>query len=359
MVNKILAVDFLPRKFKQGMKYYAKNLLFGQKNKSMIYGDLTSACYRVSDKSYVYSAVDSLWSERKIIKELKNIVKRLNMQSNLIVWSYNPMFLGFLNKMNYDLFVFDTVDNWTEHEQYLKLIKRNKLMNNYKKISAKADVIFTVSFELLDFYKKFGGKNNIFHIANGVDFDHYANPENYLKQTELDQIDKKTIGYIGTIQERFDFDLVGYIAKKNKNKVIALAGPVWKSVEKQAKEKLNLPNVKFLGRVEFEKAPAYINKFDVCIIPHKIDQFIKFTNPMKMYEYLAVGKPIVSTKGAGVSQYADYVHIANDYEKFNQYIQKALGENTAELAQKRKKAAQKQDWSDKIDQMLKIIEEKL
>jgi len=359
LVNKILSVDFLPIKLKQGLKYYTRNLLLGQKNKSIIYGDLTSACYRISDKAYVYSAVDSVWSEKQIIKELKNIVKKLNMESDLIVWSYNPMFLGFINKMDYKSFVFDTVDNWTEHQQYLKLIKKNKLMNNYKKISEKSDLIFTVSASLLDFYKNFGRKNNIFQIPNGVDYDHYANAENYQKETEIDKINKKTIGYIGTIQDRLDFDLIKHIAEKNKDKIIVLAGPVWKSAEKEIREKLNFDNVKFLGRIKFEKAPAYINKFDVCIIPHKINKFIKSTNPMKLYEYLAAGKPIVSTKGAGISQYADYVYIANDYEKFNQYIQKALNENTAELEIKRKKAAEKQDWRNRIKKMLNIIEEKL
>jgi len=354
-INKIISVDFLPISLKPGLKYYYHNLLFNSKNKQIIYGDMTSACYKATDKIYVYSSVDSVWSPKTISKELNKIIKKLNLD-NLIVWSYNPMFLDFLNKLNYEQFVFDTVDNWTEHKAYLKLIKKKKLMNNYKKIAAKADYIFTVSDELTEFYKQFGREDNVHWIPNGVDYHHYTNDENLQKQTVIDDEKRKIIGYIGTIQDRIDFDLIKFIAQKNEDKLIVLAGPIWKNVKKEIKNKLELlENVKFLGRIKFEYAPSYINKFDVCIIPHKLTKFVQSMNPMKMYEYLALGKPVVTTEGAGVNNFKELLYIAKDKQEFNSFINHAINETDKNLKLKRQEAAKKHDWINKTNKMLKII----
>jgi len=358
-INKIIAIDFLPIKLKQGLKYYYHNLLFNLKNKPIVYGDMTSACYKATDKIYVYSSIDSVWSAKTISKELNKIINKLNLD-NITVWSYNPMFLDFLNKINFEQFVFDTVDNWTEHKAYLKIMKKKRLMNNYKKIAAKADYIFTVSKELLEFYKQFGREDNVHWIANGVDYDHYTNDENLQKQTVLDDEQKKIIGYIGTIQDRIDFDLIKYIAEQNNDKLIVLAGPVWKNVKKQIKTKLeSLDNVKFLGRIKFEYAPAYINKFDVCIIPHKLTKFVQSMNPMKMYEYLALGKPVVTTEGAGVNEFKDLLYIAKDKQSFNNHINQAIKEKDDNLIAQRQEQAKKHDWINKTNKMLQIIDKNI
>ena len=355
-INKIISVDFLPKKLKSGIKYYYKNLLFGQKNKAVVFGDLTSIAYKASDKTYVYSSVDLIWSSKQIIKELKKLISKLNLSENLIIWSYNPLFIDFIDKINYDLFVFDTVDNWSEHSQYLKITNKRKMLANYKKIAGKANVIFTVSKDLLRFYENFGRTDSISWIPNGVDYAHYADLEKYNIETGLDEEKRKIIGYIGTIQDRLDYDLIKFIAEKNTDKVIVMAGPIWKNVQSEIKTKLgNLPNVQFLGRIHFDKAPAYINKFNVCIIPHKIDKFVKSMNPMKMYEYLACGKPVITTEGAGLAEFKEYFYIANDHQKFNDFINKALVEDSNELKLKRQNIAKKHDWSYKINKMLNEI----
>jgi len=359
-VNKIIAVDFLPIKFKQAAKYYFKDILLGLKNKKIISGDLTSVSYRYSEKIYVHSTIDSIFSTRKVTKKINKLIKKTNLSENLIVWSYNPMFVNFIESINYKLFVFDTVDNWTEHTQYLKIMNKQKLLNRYKLISGKADLIFTVSEGLLDFYKSFDRTENIYWIANGVDFDHFNDENNLAKETAIDNIDKPIIGYIGTIQDRLDFDLIKYIAEKNPDKTIVLGGPIWKNVEKEVEEKLkSLSNIEFLGRIDWNYTPAYVNKFDVCFIPHKPNKFVESMNPMKMYEYLSLGKPIVTTKGGGVDSFSDYLYIANDYEKFNQLINKALDEDSVELKEKRMDIAKKQSWEVRVNKMVHLIQNKL
>ncbi|HUT21886.1 MAG TPA: glycosyltransferase [Candidatus Bipolaricaulota bacterium] len=359
-IGKILAIDFLPLKLSQAPKYYFKNLMAKSKNKNLIFGDLTSMCYRESDKIYVYSSIDSLISPNIVLREISGLLGKLAMTKNLVVWSYNPMFMQFETKIKRDLFVFDTVDNWTEHKGYLKLMSKKKLIKNYERVAAKADSIFTVSKELIDFYKKMGRDDNLTQIANGVDaefFDNFNLSENL---PEIKEGNKKIIGYSGTIQNRFDVDLAAYLAKKNPDKILVLLGPIWREKKGEIKKKLgNLSNVKLLGRIKYTDLPAYLNQYDVCIIPHKIDNFIKSTDPMKLYDYLAAGKPVVTTRGAGVEVYKNDIYIADDFEQFNKFVNEALKEDSAEMAEKRKNIARKQDWKFKVGKMIDIVENKL
>lgn len=354
-VDNVIAADFFPVKLKPAIGYYPQNLLLGLKNKNIIFGDLTSVCYQHSDKTYVYSSIDGVWSKKIIVAEIKKIIDKLGLKNDLLVWSYNPMFTEFIDELNFKMFIFDSVDNWLEHSAYLKLISRQKLKNNYKKIADRADLIFTVSRELIDFYQSLKRKSNIFWIPNGVDFDYYNDEKNLRQKTELDNEQRKIIGYLGTIQDRVNIDLIKYIAEKNSDMLVALCGPVWKSVRREIHLKLKpLPNVKLFGRIPYQSAPAYINRFSVGIIPHRLDKFIASTNPMKLYDYLALGKPVVSTAGAGVDVFKDIIHIAKSPAEFNKLIQKSFHDDP-NLAKKRITAARENDWQSRIDMMEKII----
>jgi len=341
------------------VKHYWQNIFRGVNTAEMIYGDLTSACFQKTDKIFVYSTIDSFFSLKYVARELKRIEKILNLK-NIIFWSYNPLFTEFIGKLNEKLFIFDTVDNWSEHPSYTRLLSKNKILQNYKTISEKANVIFTVSNELLDFYKGFGRDKDVYWVPNGVAYDHYNNPDHIKQENQLSTVTKKVIGYLGTIQERIDLDLITKIAEKHSDKIIAMCGPVWPSIRKEVNEKLGkYENIIFTDRVNYQMAPSYMNRFDVAIIPHKLDNFINSTNPMKMYEYLACGKPIVSTAGAGIEMFTDYIYITNKADQFVSYIDRALSEDTPEKQNARRTVAREHSWNSRVDRMVEIIKEKL
>ncbi|MBU0651252.1 glycosyltransferase [bacterium] len=356
-INKIIAVDFLPMNFRKAVKHYYQNILKQIRTSEIVFGDLTSACYQKTAKVFAYTTVDSIFSMNIVVKELKKIIKRMNLQ-NVIIWSYNPMFIDFIGRLDEKLFVFDTVDNWSEHPVYTKLLAKEKLLANYRKIAQEADVIFTVSEELLAFYEKMNRTHDVSWIPNGVDLEHFTNIENLEKENELTKIGKPIIGYLGTIQDRIDFDLIAEIAREHQDKIIALCGPVWATVQKEVDEKLKkFDNIIFTGRVALENAPSYITQFSVAIIPHKIDAFIKSTNPMKMYEYLACGKPIVSTEGAGIDMFSDFIYIAKNNSQFIQYIEQAISDDSFGKQSLRKEILKEHTWEKRTERMMLEINE--
>ena len=358
-IEKIVAVDFLPVGWKQAVSHYLKNILSEPKNHEMIYGDLTSACWQKTDKIYVYSTIDSLFSNKIVGNELRRVEKILNLK-NVIFWSYNPMFTNFISKLNEKLFVFDAVDNWAEHPNYLKMIKKKKLLANYKTIADKADIIFTVSEEMVTFFKDLGRTKDTYWIPNGVDYDHFNNEEKIKRKNKLSDFTKPIIGYLGTIEERVDIDLIVEIAKKHPDKEIALCGPIWPAIKQELQEKIKgLENIHTFGRIKFDDAPSYLNQFNVAIIPHKLSKFVNSMNPMKMYDYLACGKPIVATHGAGMDMFKEHIYMAKSNQEFISQIDKALLEDTSDKRQARREAVKKHSWRVRTDKMTEIVYNKL
>ena len=358
-IGRIVAVDFLPLTWRGAVAHYVKNILMEANTGEMVYGDLTSACYQRSDKIFTYTTIDSIFSLNTVVNELKRVEKILDLK-NIIFWSYNPLFVNFAHKLNDRAFVFDSVDNWLEHPTYTRMISKKRLTQNYQIIADKADIIFTVSEELHDLYRKMGRVKDVAWIPNGVDFAHFNDQALINKTNPLEKINQSIIGYLGTIESRVDFDLVAAVAKAYPEKIVAMCGPVWPIVKKEFNEKLgHLKNVNEFGRISYNDAPSYINKFDVAIIPHKITNFVQSMNPMKLYDYLACGKPVITTRGAGVDMFKDLIYIADSQSDFVGMIGKASKEDSSAKQAERRAAVKKHSWDSRAEKMMQIINDKL
>jgi glycosyltransferase involved in cell wall biosynthesis len=177
----------------------------------------------------------------------------------------------------------------------------------------------------------------------------------------VEEIPHPIIGYIGTIQSRVDINLLEYLAQKNPDKSLVLIGPIWPEFLKKIRRPAieirlkKYKNVYFLGRKSYQESPKYIHQFDVAIIPHKLDEFIKYTHSLKLLEYLACGKPVVTTPASGAEKFSHLIYIAQDYRDFNEKIQKALTENNPELVRLRLEAARENSWSLRFEKMMELI----
>jgi len=153
--------------------------------------------------------------------------------------------------------------------------------------------------------------------------------------------------------------LIKFLAEHNPEKSLVLVGPVW---NEQDEVKLNLEkykNVHFLGYKKYNEAPMYIQQFDVGIIPHKKAGFSASTNPMKMYEYLACGKPVVASSNIGTDNVDEMILTADGYQDFNKAIDQALKENNKEQEKRRRDFVKQYSWFNTVNKMLELINNKL
>lgn len=365
-INKIIAVDYFPQNFKQALRVLIKDQFLNDFKGSVVFGDLSSRCWRLGSKLYVYSSIDYLLRKNRIIKELnriQDIINREDMDAQpqilnqvqddasgrfpWIVWSYNPLYVDYFDKFSQKLNIFDAVDNWAAHSSYQK--KQKMLENNYKIISQKSDIVFTVSEEL----KKnlFEENDNCNWVANGVDLDHFKRSDNKFELVE--NIQQPRIGFLGIMQDRVDSKLIKFLAKKNPKKSFIMAGPVWPNFPKKELEQFK--NIFFLGPISYNDIPKIYSKFDVAIIPYKTNQFVKSTNSMKFYEYLSMGLPVVTSNIPGAKVFEDVLYIAHSHEEFDKMVNRALNEDNQDLKIRRRDAVLGHTWKDRIDLMLKII----
>lgn len=194
----------------------------------------------------------------------------------------------------------------------------------------------------------FGNSKPTAVIPNGVDFSHFDRS----KSNEVAiGLERPIIGYVGTISDWFDFDLLRTVAIARPRWNFLLIGP-WVGVNKDAFS--GIPNVIAIGQREYSTIPLYVAGFDVGIIPFKINRLTEGVDPVKMYEYLAAGKPVVATDIPAIDN--RFVRKAKNIEEFARYIEEALAESRdPELVKMRKAFARANSWSVRGHQLLSFL----
>ncbi|MDT4797727.1 Trans-aconitate 2-methyltransferase [compost metagenome] len=202
-----------------------------------------------------------------------------------------------------------------------------------------------------------GKSRNIFTIRNACDFVHFnTRPAECYRDREGRQI----IGYYGAIAEWFDVELVRKAALAFPDSLVLLIGADTCDARGQLAD---VPNVEFLGEVPYAKLPYYLYGFDVCLLPFRVIDLTLATNPVKVYEYLCSGKPVVSVDLPEMRQFGSLVRTAPDHDAFIEQCRQALAAPDAqELVQRRIAFASDQTWQHRareLEESLANVEQPL
>lgn len=305
---------------------------------------------RLSDSYRVFKRFQSLFKKQKVkrglhkkdlffipiiaspITKLNSLLLRSQITSLLapetIIWvTYpSPIIPDILEEIEYGPLIYEMIDDYSNIHSPAEAW----LVNN-------ATLVITTSEALAE--KANGIKRGVRTkvIRNGVDYDFFNNtPKDSL--VEFNGLEK-IIGYVGMIDEWIDFDLVNYLAENRPDMNFIFVGPI---------RVKNLPlkkNIRFIGAVDYRKVPACCNGFDVCLIPFQRSAFADTINPVKLYEYLALGKPVVSYHMRELDRYKDVIYLADDKEGFLINVERALNESDNGIIRLRKDIARMNDWT--------------
>lgn len=208
-----------------------------------------------------------------------------------------------------------------------------------------SDLVLTTSQFLYQHAKS--ENNNVILVPNGTDFDFFHQAANHISIDEIKNLHVPVIGYYGAIADWFDTHLVGNLARKHPEWNFLLIG---RTNFANLKPLQNLTNIYLLGEKLYTELPGYLSKFDVCIIPFKDLPLTNATNPVKLYEYLSAGKPVVSTRLDEISYYSDYVRLASSEAEWEEAIQESLAEDlTPELLKARYEFAKANTWQKRAE----------
>jgi UDP-galactopyranose mutase len=276
-------------------------------------------------------------SGEEVIRQQQDIVSSLLLQMQIkryYSWYYTPMALPFTRHLKPELVVYDCMDELSAFK-----FAPPELTIFEKELFQKADVVFTGGHSIYE--NKKNDHHNIHAFPSSIEKAHFGKARKIRK----DPADQKNIphprfGFFGVIDERFDIELVGEVAKRKPEWQFVLLGPVVKI------DPASLPryaNIHYLGGKKYEELPNYIAGWDIAMIPFAINESTRFISPTKTPEYLAAGKPVISTPIRDVvSPYGNnkLVHIVNDADEFIVAAEK-------ELAKTRRTA-----WVKKVDSFL-------
>ena len=210
-----------------------------------------------------------------------------------------------------------------------------------------------------DIENKRGNKNLAF-ACNGVDYEHYQNiDKNFEFDKQFKQIleeKKPIIGYYGAFASWFDYNMIRELAINRPQYNIVLIGSKYdETFEKSGIEKIS--NIHFLGSKDYKILKNYASKFDVCTVPFLVNDITKATSPLKIFEYMALEKPIVTTAMDECKKYKS-VMIANNTEEFISLIDKAIKlnkEDDKSYFETLKKEALENTWEAKASDIINLI----
>lgn len=224
-----------------------------------------------------------------------------------------------------------------------------------KALVREADIVITNSSYFTDELKHLNP--NIYTTNTGVNLELYDGSLNHEIPADLKDIPSPRIGFTGAIIERrLDADLLYAIAQKLPQYNFIFVGPEDDFFMQHPLHELR--NTYFTGRKEVTELPAYIQHFDVCLNPQKINPITEGNYPLKIDEYLAMGKPVVATTTHTMRDiFAPYTHLATDVDGYLHAIQDALGESEdAELRKSRIAFAHTHSWAHSVEKIYKAIE---
>lgn len=273
---------------------------------------------------------------------------------NTVLWLFppHPYIERLLDALPYRLAVFHVIDNFTKFDPAHVLYPYAQAQ--YPKLGEWSDLIITTSQANQQEFASTGVPCHLFYPA--VDQSFLGRPEPLPHR-----LDGKAprLGYVGFIMDRTDLDLIRVVAERRPHWRILLAGPQYPAGYLDGSGLTGLPNVEYLGPLPQAEVPDFLRSLDVCLMPHRDTDYSRSMGPLKLYQYLASGRPIVSTEVAGLEKVRDHLLVARAPEEFIEHIETALRTDTEERSAERIEAARQNTWPIRVREMFDVVQKHL
>lgn len=286
---------------------------------------------------------------------MKAALRKLHMRRP-ILWLFRPDMADVPGKYGESFLIYHIVDEYTGYAD-VDRGRAEEIERREQALIARADLVLVTSRALLE--SKQGINPNTHWVPNGVDYDRFARAALERQDPpDLADLPRPRIGYVGAINDKIDTDLLLALARAIVPMPLVLVGPERPTSDatRQGLEALRREvNVRFIGQVPVERVPAFVAACDVGLLPYRRNAWTQHIHPLKLYEYLAAGLPVISADIPSVHDDADIVRIAPDTESFTQAVRGALDESDPRRRAERQARAAQNTWRARVERISDLI----
>ena len=286
---------------------------------------------------------------------LRRAMRRLGMQAP-ILWLFRPDMDDAVGQCGESLVIYHIVDEYLGYPD-LDPARREAVRTREQQLIRRADLVLVTSRALLE--SKGGLNPNTHWVPNAVDYDRFAEAHRAgIEPLELAGLPRPRIGYVGALNDKIDFALLTQVADAYAHVPMVLVGPVRVATEQAQRHVEDLrarPNVSFIGSVPVDRVPHFTAACDVGLLPYQLNAWTEHIHPLKLYEYLSCGMPVVSVDIPGVREEADLVHVAQDGRDFVEAVGWALADDSAEHRSRRQERASHNTWRHRVERISELI----
>lgn len=289
------------------------------------------------------------------VQHLRQVIRAFGTESPIFWLSTpNPHLLGrFETKLT-------CYHNYDEFPNFTKNVRiKEQMRQTDNEFSSKVDIVLATSKSQCRQRKMVNPHTYLIH--NGVDFETFnraLNPDLPIP-ADISQIPGPIIGCAGWLGYQIDVELLCLMATTHPDWSVVLVGPNELPESRSKKRLQSLPNVYFLGKKPRTELAAYLKAFDVALIPYVLDGYVLTAYPMKLHEYLAAGRAIVSTALPELEPYHSVVRIARSPDQFCNLVEEALLDRLPESIQARVAVAQENSWDCRVEAIHQILDHHL
>ena len=296
------------------------------------------------------------YNNRLILDTIQTVIDDHQIKDFIYLNCFNPFYARVLPKsMGAKLSIYQCIDDMLEEEYTAK--HGNRLEEEAMK---EADIATVTSTNLYALKAHLNPNTHILHNAADIHIFKRTVEEQFERPEEIRRIEGKIIGFMGNMNEyRVDYALLRKIALVHTDKTLLLVGPL-NSNDYKEHGLDQLSNVVFTGGKDINELPQYLKFMDCALIPFRVNKQTKSVYPLKINEYLAAGKSVISSSFSDdIRSFGDSILLAKDHDEFIQLIDQAIASNSKAAITKRMAAAESNTWKARVEQFWNIVMPKL
>lgn len=303
-------------------------------------------------------AYDRLYhfNNKIILNTIRKVIQDYKLKNFIYLNCFNPYYAGVLPKeFGAKLSIYQCIDDMTEETYTARHGARLE-----EQVMSQADIAFVTSRNLHRLKKHLNPHTYVLHNAVDISIFEKALEAPLPRPGELEGVTGKIIGFTGNLNGyRLNYPLFRKIAEYHKDKTLVLVGPL-NSDDYKAHGLDQMPNVILTGGKHIAELPAFLQHFDVAIIPFLLNKLTASIYPLKINEYLAAGKPVIATNfSEDIRSFAKEIYLAENEEEFIRLIDKAIFENSESLMSSRTATAKQNTWTERVKQFWEVVDKHL